>query len=191
MQRLNRVRARVISLILLAWLKWNLISARPQTLCLKHFAAFHPQQAETEKRHLQSSFSWKSQQHHLLLHPVRYDMTTPSPAPAPAPAPEREGVVAVRGDERAILDRQLHGLPRLEGESGAKPTIQQYANATDRVVLGVAAICAVVAGAVNPLVPVRCPNSRPEHNARLCLLANLGARYKGHLWPVRGRLRGF
>ena len=97
----------------------------------------------------------------------------------------------MRGDERAILDRQLHGLPRLEGESGAKPTIQQYANTTDRVVLGVAAICAVVAGAVNPLVPVCCPNSCPEHNARLCLLANLGARYKGHLWPVRGRLRGF
>ncbi|KAF1923047.1 P-loop containing nucleoside triphosphate hydrolase protein [Didymella exigua CBS 183.55] len=71
-----------------------------------------------------------------------------------APEREREGVVPVRGDERAILDRQLHGLPRLKHESGAQTSIQLYASTTDKVVLGVGAICALVAGALNPLVPV-------------------------------------
>jgi ATP-binding cassette subfamily B (MDR/TAP) protein 1 len=80
---------------------------------------------------------------------------------SPAPEREREGVVAVRGDERAILDRQLHGLPNLNHESGAKPSIQQYASTTDIVVLGVGAVCALVAGALNPLVPVRCATFGP------------------------------
>lgn len=64
----------------------------------------------------------------------------------------------MRDDERAILDRQLHGLPSLTHESDAKPHIQQYASMTDRVVLVVGAICALVAGALNPLVPVRLHN---------------------------------
>jgi hypothetical protein len=83
---------------------------------------------------------------------------------SPAPERERKGVVVVRGNERAILDRQLHGLPSLKHGSGDKPSIQRYASTTDRIVLGVGAICALLAGALNPLVPVRCSDIDPDCN---------------------------
>jgi hypothetical protein len=66
--------------------------------------------------------------------------------PLPAPGQERKSVVAMQGNERAVLDRQLHGLSNFKHGSDAKPSNLQYASTIDRVVLGVGAICALIAG---------------------------------------------
>jgi ATP-binding cassette subfamily B (MDR/TAP) protein 1 len=73
-----------------------------------------------------------------------------------------EGVVAMRPDERAILDRQLHGLPKSHHGATDNSGAQQYASTSDKVVIGVSAICALVAGALNPLVPVSCATLVPQ-----------------------------
>jgi hypothetical protein len=75
---------------------------------------------------------------------------------APEGQQDPKGVVAMRPDERAVLDRQLHGLPKPDQKDVERPGVQQYASASDKIVLGVSAICAIVAGALNPLVPVSC-----------------------------------
>ncbi|CAH0050845.1 unnamed protein product [Clonostachys solani] len=56
------------------------------------------------------------------------------------------------GDERkrAILDRQLHGLATEDKDVN----IFQYFTTLDKVILFVSSVCAVLAGALNPLVPV-------------------------------------
>lgn len=53
--------------------------------------------------------------------------------------------------QRAILDRQLNGLG---GEAGQRKNVFAYATLSDRVILSVSSICAILAGALNPLVPV-------------------------------------
>lgn len=104
------------------------------------------------------------------------------------PIPERkpENATPMRGGERAILDRQLYGLPSLKNEAGAKPSVRHYASTTDRVVLGVGGICALVAGALNPLVPVS-PAKEKYSNYKSCIVAhaNRFVLFKGHLWSAR------
>lgn len=56
--------------------------------------------------------------------------------------------------EKLILDRQLNGLPSGE-ESNSKQHVFAYATASDKVILSISSVCAVLAGALNPLVPVR------------------------------------
>ncbi|CAG7917979.1 unnamed protein product [Penicillium olsonii] len=56
-----------------------------------------------------------------------------------------------RENQRAILDRQLHGL---DNEFLPKKNVLTYAVLSDRIILFVSSICAVLAGALNPLVPV-------------------------------------
>ncbi|GFG13172.1 leptomycin B resistance protein pmd1 [Aspergillus udagawae] len=53
--------------------------------------------------------------------------------------------------QRAILDRQLNGLG---GEAEQRKNVFAYATVSDRIILSVSSICAVLAGALNPLVPV-------------------------------------
>jgi len=52
---------------------------------------------------------------------------------------------------RAILDRQLNGIQREEKQS---MSVFAYATLGDKIILSVSSACAVVAGALNPLVPV-------------------------------------
>jgi ATP-binding cassette subfamily B (MDR/TAP) protein 1 len=58
---------------------------------------------------------------------------------------------AGRERQRAILDRQLCGL---DNESLPKKNVLTYAALSDRIILSVSSICAILAGALNPLVPV-------------------------------------
>ncbi|KAE8363740.1 P-loop containing nucleoside triphosphate hydrolase protein [Aspergillus caelatus] len=58
--------------------------------------------------------------------------------------PERER-------QRVILDRQLHGL---DNGTSPKHNVLTYASISDRTILSVSSICAILAGALNPLVPV-------------------------------------
>ena len=53
--------------------------------------------------------------------------------------------------KRAILDRQLNGI---QGEEKQTKNVLAYATFSDRIILSVSSICAVLAGALNPLVPV-------------------------------------
>ena len=55
--------------------------------------------------------------------------------------------------ERAVLDRQLNGLPS-EDRDKSKRNVLAYATTSDKVILSVSSVCAVFAGALNPLVPV-------------------------------------
>ena len=122
-----------------------------------------------------------SQQLQLFLQRFKFGMSSP----LPARAQEQKSVVVMQSNERAILDRQLHGLPDLKHGRDAKPSIQRYASMTDRVVLSVGAICALIAGALNPLVPVRCANTNPDRNNCPHSRANLCVLLKGYLWPAR------
>ncbi|XEV01857.1 hypothetical protein FSHL1_007144 [Fusarium sambucinum] len=56
--------------------------------------------------------------------------------------------------QRAVLERQLHGLPNDAGQPNFKPNITIYATKLDKVILSLSSICAIIAGALNPLVPV-------------------------------------
>lgn len=53
--------------------------------------------------------------------------------------------------ERAILDRQLNGL---ETDGKKSNHVFVYATFLDKVILSISSLCAVIAGALNPLVPV-------------------------------------
>ncbi|KAK2601545.1 hypothetical protein QQS21_004930 [Conoideocrella luteorostrata] len=53
---------------------------------------------------------------------------------------------------RAVLDRQLHGTQ--EKGSTSRRSVFSYATASDKVILSISSVCAVFAGALNPLVPV-------------------------------------
>ena len=54
--------------------------------------------------------------------------------------------------KQAVLQRQLHGL--LGGDAG-RPELADYVTKLDRTILCASSACAVIAGALNPLVPVR------------------------------------
>lgn len=60
--------------------------------------------------------------------------------------------------QRAVLERQLHGLPndaeQPNSQPNSKPNIIIYATRLDKVILSLSSICAIIAGALNPLVPV-------------------------------------
>lgn len=56
--------------------------------------------------------------------------------------------------QRAVLERQLHGLPNDAEQPNSKPNIIIYATRLDKVILSLSSICAIIAGALNPLVPV-------------------------------------
>lgn len=56
--------------------------------------------------------------------------------------------------QRTVLERQLHGLPNDAGQPNSKPNIIIYATRLDKVILSLSSICAIIAGALNPLVPV-------------------------------------
>lgn len=60
----------------------------------------------------------------------------------------------VRSDERtrAILDRQLNGIQSPETQSSIN--VLTYATRWDKIILSISSVCAVCAGALNPLVPV-------------------------------------
>ena len=68
----------------------------------------------------------------------------------------------MRPEERAVLDRQLHGLPKSDQGDADRSGVQQYASTSDKFVLGVSALCAIIAGALNPLVPVSCATLVPR-----------------------------
>lgn len=53
--------------------------------------------------------------------------------------------------KQAVLHRQLFGLSNINGK---KPKLATYATNLDRVVLSLSSVCAIIAGALNPLVPV-------------------------------------
>ncbi|PTB40116.1 hypothetical protein M441DRAFT_195530 [Trichoderma asperellum CBS 433.97] len=55
------------------------------------------------------------------------------------------------GHERAILDRQLNGL---ETDGKKSNHVFVYATFLDKVILSISSLCAIIAGALNPLVPV-------------------------------------
>lgn len=54
--------------------------------------------------------------------------------------------------KQAVLQRQLHGLPL---DDTGRPGLAHYATKLDRTILYVSSASAVIAGALNPLVPVR------------------------------------
>ncbi|KAH7179814.1 uncharacterized protein B0J16DRAFT_364351 [Fusarium flagelliforme] len=58
--------------------------------------------------------------------------------------------------QRAVLERQLHGLPNDAdaGQPNSKPNITIYATKLDKIILSLSSICAIIAGALNPLVPL-------------------------------------
>ncbi|RGP79565.1 multidrug resistance 3 [Fusarium longipes] len=56
--------------------------------------------------------------------------------------------------QRAVLERQLHGLPNDAAQPNSKRNITIYATKLDKVILSLSSICAIIAGALNPLVPV-------------------------------------
>ncbi|KAI1050688.1 hypothetical protein LB507_009409 [Fusarium sp. FIESC RH6] len=56
--------------------------------------------------------------------------------------------------QRAVLERQLHGLPNDTDKHTPKLNITIYATKFDKVILSLSSICAIIAGALNPLVPV-------------------------------------
>lgn len=53
--------------------------------------------------------------------------------------------------ERAILHRQLNGL---ENKAKKRKHVFAYATLADKAILSASAVCALIAGALNPLVPV-------------------------------------
>ncbi|KAL6901274.1 multidrug resistance protein 1, 2, 3 [Trichoderma evansii] len=53
--------------------------------------------------------------------------------------------------ERAILDRQLNGI---ESDGKKRNNVFAYATFSDKVILSISSLCAIIAGALNPLVPV-------------------------------------
>ena len=63
----------------------------------------------------------------------------------------QQGDARVDEHGRAILDRQLNGI---QDEGKYNRNVFAYATLSDRIILFVSAICAVLAGALNPLVPV-------------------------------------
>ncbi|RBR10280.1 uncharacterized protein FIESC28_09530 [Fusarium coffeatum] len=65
-----------------------------------------------------------------------------------------EAVASTDDHQRAVLERQLHGLPNDAGQPISKPNITIYATKLDKVILSLSSICAIIAGALNPLVPV-------------------------------------
>lgn len=76
-------------------------------------------------------------------------MTMPSSLTEPK---QQQDILRISAEERVILDRQLHGLPLQDNRN--KPSIYQYASITDKIVLAAGAVSALIAGALNPLVPV-------------------------------------
>jgi ATP-binding cassette subfamily B (MDR/TAP) protein 1 len=56
---------------------------------------------------------------------------------------------------RAIIERQLNGIDGVEKQS---LTLLTYATTWDKAILLVSSICAILAGALNPLVPVSKPS---------------------------------
>ncbi|CAG7563307.1 unnamed protein product, partial [Fusarium equiseti] len=75
--------------------------------------------------------------------------------PSHSPAMASAGAETSADDhQRAVLERQLHGLPNDVGQSSSKPNITTYATKLDKVILSLSSICAIIAGALNPLVPV-------------------------------------
>lgn len=59
--------------------------------------------------------------------------------------------VSGRERQRAVINRQLQGL---DHEALPKQNVLTYAALSDRIILSVSSICAILAGALNPLVPV-------------------------------------
>jgi hypothetical protein len=55
--------------------------------------------------------------------------------------------------ERNVLDYQLNGLPRKD--SDRRSTIFDFATTSDKAVLLVSFICAVIGGILNPFIAVR------------------------------------
>ncbi|KAK2867786.1 hypothetical protein FQN49_003477 [Arthroderma sp. PD_2] len=64
---------------------------------------------------------------------------------------QQKGEASADECKRAILDRQLHGIKCQEKES---INVFAYATFSDKIILSVSSVCAVLAGALNPLVPV-------------------------------------
>lgn len=79
--------------------------------------------------------------------------------------------------ERAVLDRQLNGLPS-EDKEKSKRNVLTYATASDKVILSVSSVCAVFAGALNPLVPVSTTSTLPIR------IQSPNLTYVGNLRPV-------
>lgn len=63
----------------------------------------------------------------------------------------QEGETRIDEHRRAILDRQLNGV---QDEAKQSKNVFAYATFSDRIILSVSSICAILAGALNPLVPV-------------------------------------
>jgi hypothetical protein len=59
-----------------------------------------------------------------------------------------------RERERTIIERQLNGMGDTEKQA---LSLLKYATPWDKAILIVSSICAILAGALNPLVPVRTP----------------------------------
>jgi hypothetical protein len=86
--------------------------------------------------------------------------------------------------QKAVLQRQLHGLPN---DDGRRPKIAAYATKLDKTILCISSVCAIVAGTLNPLVPVRLSrfiSTQSTPLAHPCLLV-------GHIWPPRRCLQRF
>jgi hypothetical protein len=89
-------------------------------------------------------------------------------------------------DERkqAVLHRQLFGLLN-EGER--KLNLATYATNLDKVILSFSSICAIIAGALNPIVPVRSNYSFTHSNDYHCSPCFP----VGHIWPSRRCIQRF
>ena len=57
--------------------------------------------------------------------------------------------------EKEVLAVQLHGLASSDAEDPGRAGLLEYASFTDKGVLLVSAVCAVISGALNPLLTVR------------------------------------
>jgi hypothetical protein len=85
--------------------------------------------------------------------------------------------------ERAILDRQLNGIAYESHKKGSGKNVLAYATTMERVILALSSVCAVLAGALNPLVPV-C-----VHHPRAYVRTGLTIHRLGHLWSFGRRLQ--
>jgi hypothetical protein len=82
-------------------------------------------------------------------------MVSVSEAQAPN---EEKGHVLETEEQRAILDRQLHGLQDETAKRNLGPWT--YANQWDYIVLTLSSIAGIAAGAANPLLVVSAPECR-------------------------------
>jgi hypothetical protein len=101
-----------------------------------------------------------SEDEYIPLRPMSED-DDESPALPVLDAVGEKQSVALSKQKRAILDRQLNGLPSTRNHQ--KFSLWPYATKRDKIVILLSSMASIVAGAANPFISVRPPLSQSSH----------------------------